>query len=257
AESLAIMVPKMLKKGGRSNLPEFGETYAAWDAYIQSDAFLTYLSKITGIPDLLYDPEYIGAGIHENFQGSRGNIHIDYNYHPTTGFHRRLNVICYITPDWHPSYGGGLKVYESGRKPRSGIRKKIDCLFNRCVIFETTESSWHGVDSIILPEELNDLTRKSITMYFYTKERPEEETAPRHSTIYYPGEVSDKFSEGYTLNAADVKDLTNFQARANALISNLYKEHSRLYENTTKLRERISKQNALIDRLKKMASSEV
>jgi Rps23 Pro-64 3,4-dihydroxylase Tpa1-like proline 4-hydroxylase len=229
---------KNAKKGGRSEVVSFGDTYRAWDALIQTPEFLSFLSEVTQIEDLLYDKDYIGAGIHENFEGNRGNIHIDYNHHPKTDYHRRLNMICYISPEWKAEYGGALKVYEDGKNPKEGERKKLSCLPNRCVLFETTERSWHGVESISLPDDKKHLTRKSITTYFYTEDRPDDETAPRHSTIYYPGELPERLVEGYSLARSDINELNNYQKRANALIASLYKEHSRLYEITSKLRHR-------------------
>ncbi len=248
---------KNAKKGGRSEVVSFGDTYRQWDALIQTPEFLSFLSEVTQIDDLLYDKDYIGAGIHENFEGSRGNIHIDYNHHPKTDYHRRLNMICYISPEWKAEYGGALKVYQDGKNPQSGVRKKLACLSNRCVLFETTEHSWHGVESIRLPDGKKHLTRKSITTYFYTKERPADETAPRHSTIYYPGELPERFVEGYGLEQADINELNNYQKRANALIANLYKEHSRLYEITSRLRQRANQLEQKVAKLEQRNSENV
>ena len=111
-------------------------------------------------------------------------------------------------------------------------------------MFETTEDSWHGVQSISFPKEITPLSRKSVTIYFYTKDRPVELTAPRHSTIYYPGEISDNIKVGRVLTEQDVFELKNFQNRSNTLIHNLYKEHSRLYERISKFK----KNNGLLKR---------
>lgn len=225
------------KKAGRSDVLEFGPSYVLWDKLIQSDAYLNLLSDISDIDDLLYDPLYNGAGVHENFEGMRGNIHIDFNYHPRTGYHRRLNAICYISPQWKEEYGGGLKLYEFGHRPQDGERKIVDCLPNRCVLFETTENSWHGVQSITLPEDKKSLTRKSITSYYYTQNRPVNLTFPRHSTIYYPGEISQSVAAQEILSQQDYNEIKSYQNRVNSLIGNLYKEHERLYEKINKLQE--------------------
>ena len=50
------------------------------------------------------------------------------------------------------------------------------------IIFETNEISFHGH-----PKQLNtpkDINRKSIATYYYTKNRPQEEMAEEHNTIY-------------------------------------------------------------------------
>jgi len=238
------------KKAGRSDVIQLGPTYRLWDKCLQSHQFLNLLSEITDIDDLLYDPTYNGAGTHENFEGKRGNIHIDYNYHPKTGLHRRLNAIVYITPGWKETYGGGLKVYQHGRTPNTGEKKTLACVPNRCVLFETTEHSWHGIESIQLPDDMKSLTRKSLSTYFYTQDRPEGLTFPRHSTIYYPGELSTSMRVGKVVTEEDLHDITAYQKRANGLIANLYKEHSRLLERVTKLRAAAERRNESSQRFK-------
>ena len=56
---------------------------------------------------------------------------------------------------------------------------RIAPLGGRCVIFETNDKTWHGH-----PEPLNcpkDVQRRSLALYFYTKEAPKGEA---HTTIY-------------------------------------------------------------------------
>ena len=52
------------------------------------------------------------------------------------------------------------------------------------MLFETNEYSWHGFPRIALPEDKRHLSRKSISIYLYTKDRPEGEIAPSHGTFY-------------------------------------------------------------------------
>lgn len=59
---------------------------------------------------------------------------------------------------------------------------KIAPVFNRCTMFETNEISFHGH-----PKPLNtqkNINRKSIAVYFYTKNRDPKEVAQEHNTIY-------------------------------------------------------------------------
>ena len=63
-------------KAGTSTVKDFGETFQQWDSYISSEKFSKLMEQITGINKLLYDPYYQGAGIHENFEGYRSNVHM-------------------------------------------------------------------------------------------------------------------------------------------------------------------------------------
>jgi hypothetical protein len=80
-------------------------------------------------------------------------------------------------------------------------------LFNRAVLFETNEYSWHGFPKIDLPEAERHGSRKSISIYLYTKERPSGEIAPPHGTFYVHRPFDKRFRQGYTLTEADVKEL--------------------------------------------------
>lgn len=59
---------------------------------------------------------------------------------------------------------------------------KIAPVFNRCAMFETNEISFHGHPKPLnTPEEIN---RKSIAVYYYTKNRDAKDIAKEHNTIY-------------------------------------------------------------------------
>ena len=65
---------------------------------------------------------------------------------------------------------------------RQYVREKFLPVFNRCVVFSTTEDSYHGH-----PHPLTcppDRTRKSLALYYYTNGRPEEERSTPHDTIF-------------------------------------------------------------------------
>jgi hypothetical protein len=55
-------------------------------------------------------------------------------------------------------------------------------LFNRMVVFSTTDFSYHGhPDTLQCPE---GMTRKSLALYYYTNGRPAEEMSAKHSTLF-------------------------------------------------------------------------
>ena len=91
-------------------------------------------------------------------------MHVDGNYHDATGLNRRMNALLYLNPNWRPDWGGEFGIYDgTGEK----CIKKVEPLFNRLVLFDTHDKSWHGLpDPVNFPD--ND-PRRSIILYYYTK----------------------------------------------------------------------------------------
>ena len=195
-------------KAVETELPKLGPAYARLDRLLRSPEFLGWLSEATGIPGLLYDPEYIGGGTHENRDGQELDFHVDFNYHPTTGLHRRLNLILFLNPEWRLEWGGALELCRNPwAEPGEEELIRVLPTANRAVIFETTETSWHGFPRIALPEAEKGRSRRSVAVYFYTRERPAEQTVAEHGTYYVPRGLPDRFRPGRTLDEADLKEL--------------------------------------------------
>ncbi|MBL8300158.1 MAG: 2OG-Fe(II) oxygenase [Rhodanobacteraceae bacterium] len=226
---------------------ELGPAYAALDDLVQSSAFLQRLSAITGIPDLRYDPGYFGGGTHENRNGQDLDPHIDFNRHPIEPWHRRINLIVYLNPEWDDAWGGLLELHSDPRAADNRITR-ITPLFNRCVIFETTEWSWHGFERIAVPAQRSDITRRSIALYFYTNERPTEELAPSHSTVYVERPLPERFRAGLTLTESDVDELRLLLARRDQHNQRLYRDISELNQRYTHVRQMLDR--GLIGRLR-------
>jgi hypothetical protein len=209
-------------KAVRMDVREISDTYRALDRSIQALEFLDLVSRITGIPDLLYDPDYIGGGTHENVQGQGLDPHVDFNYHPGTRWHRRLNLIVYLNPEWDEAWGGALELQSDPWNEGANRRRSIAPRFNRCVIFETTEASWHGFPRIDLPAERRELTRKSFAIYLYTRERPPAQTAAPHATIYVPDTRPEEIVPGTRLSEAQVAEIDRRFAQLRGQLRFLY-----------------------------------
>jgi hypothetical protein len=204
-----------------------GPAYAELDSLIQSKAFLDLVSQLTGIPDLLYDPWYFGGGTHENRHGQDLDPHVDFNRHPVTGWHRRLNLIVYLNPDWDPAWGGCLGLHRDPRAADDEIIR-IAPLDNRCVIFETHETSWHGFERIDLPPAQRTQSRRSIALYFYSEQRPAEELADPHSTVYVDRPAPDWLQPGHTLSENDAEAVRAMLTRRDQHIQRLYADIARI-----------------------------
>jgi len=216
-----------------------GPAFSALDDLVQSGEFLTLVGRVTGIADLLYDPWYFGGGTHENRNGQDLDAHVDFNRHPVEKWHRRLNLIVYLNHEWNDAWGGSLELHSDPRSPDDRVTK-ITPLYNRAVIFETTEWSWHAFPRIALPADKQGLTRKSIALYFYTTQRPADELADTHSTIYVDQPLPKRFQAGMTLGATDVEDLQTLLTRRDH-------HNQRLYREVTSLTKQLEQAQAAIN----------
>lgn len=146
--------------------------------HLNSGIFLKFLEELTGIQGLLPDPDVAGSLRHFEPGGCLG-VHADFNYHPRLRLDRRLNLIVYLNRDWRPEWGGQLELWDAAM---TQCVRRIDPAFNRCVIFNSTDFTFHGFpDALRCPPSE---TRKSLQLYYFTNGRPAEEIAPPHATVF-------------------------------------------------------------------------
>jgi Rps23 Pro-64 3,4-dihydroxylase Tpa1-like proline 4-hydroxylase len=194
-------------KAVNTKIRQISPTYEELYELISSGEFLDLISQVSGIPELLPDPAHYGGGTHENRHGQDLDPHVDFNYDEPQKLHRRLNLIVYLNKDWNPDWGGSLEIHSNPRRPLENQIHSYAPTFNRAVLFETNEYSWHGFPKIELPEAERHRSRKSISIYLYTRDRPADEIAPVHGTFYVHRPLDKRFRAGYTLTEADMKDL--------------------------------------------------
>ena len=160
----------------------FGEKTKEFMHYLNSQPFLEFLTELTGIENLIPDPNYDGGGMHQIPPGGMLKIHADFNKHPRTKLDRRLNVLIYLNEDWKEEYGGQFELWDVDMK---GCRKSILPVFNRMAMFSTTSTSYHGNPNVVRCPE--GRSRKSLALYYYTNGRPVEEMAVSeadHNTLF-------------------------------------------------------------------------
>jgi len=226
--------------GGKSTqerVRALGKEFRRLDDAVQSPDFLNLIEIITGVGKLQYDPYYFGGGTHENREGQDLDAHVDFNYHPVTRQHRRLNLIIYLNEEWQNEWGGSLQLHRDPYlDPREDDIITVTPLLNRCVIFETNEYSWHGFERIQLPEGRKHISRKSFALYFYTDSRPAQETAEEHSTVYVERHLPQRFVAGMQLEPEDLQQIHLLLARRDQHLKRLYRNIQRLYGEVNRLR---------------------
>jgi Rps23 Pro-64 3,4-dihydroxylase Tpa1-like proline 4-hydroxylase len=147
--------------------------------HLNSMTFLEFLSKVTGIDNLIPDPSFDGGGLHQIVPGGKLGVHADFNKHHQYGLDRRLNLLLYLNKNWKDEYGGNLELWD---REMTRCEARVAPLFNRVMIFSTTDFTFHGhPDPLRCPE---GMTRKSMALYYFSNGRPAEEVSGQHSTIF-------------------------------------------------------------------------
>lgn len=157
---------------------------------LNSSIILRAMGDRLAIPKLVPDAYFTGGGLNVTMPGGLLDVHVDGNYHDATGLNRRLNALVYLNRGWQPEWGGEFGAYDSTGEV---CLKKIAPLFNRLVIFDSHDFSFHGLpDPIAFP---TGTSRKSILLYYYTLEsRPESQIAVKapHSALWIKRNLFDK-----------------------------------------------------------------
>ena len=115
--------------------------------------------------------ETVGGGYHLIPPGGRLEVHTDFNRSPKSGLFRRLNVLTYLNDGWDDP--GGLLLL---RGPDGDVEVVPE--FGRTVIFETSDTSWHGHP---MPASR---WRKSVAAYLFSPEQPPGYRED-HSTVFW------------------------------------------------------------------------
>lgn len=174
----AIEVKKLL-----NHWDKFGpETYRLF-TYLNSHEFIAQLELLT---ECRLFPDYglNGGGLHTHGQGGKLNVHLDYSIHPKMKLERRLNILIYLTPNWQDEWGGFLGLWEQaqGTKSPGNLVKQIAPKFNRAVIFDTTQNSWHGLPEVITCP--SNISRNSLAVYYLCE--PRNNAQDRGKALFAP-----------------------------------------------------------------------
>jgi Rps23 Pro-64 3,4-dihydroxylase Tpa1-like proline 4-hydroxylase len=159
---------------------------------LNSESFVGYLEKLTGIKGLSSDPYLHGGGLHCTKKGGKLDIHLDYSIHPKLNLERRLNLILYLTPNWKKEWGGNLELWN---KDMIKCEERVMPLFNRAALFNTDDISFHGH-----PDPLNideDKARCSIALYYLTTPRRSANPRSRAHFFARPSDPKDKEIEEF------------------------------------------------------------
>lgn len=181
------MSDRYQQKSACNSTRDMGPATRALVQFLNGQEMIMFLEKLTGIEGLVPDPFLAGGGLHQLREGGFLGVHADFNFQKHMRLDRRINLLVYLNKDWEEDWGGNLELWDTGMK---ACVKRYTPEFNRCVIFNTTDKSFHGNPQPVAAPD--GRIRRSIAMYYYTNGRPDGEVADEHMTLfqYRPGEGS-------------------------------------------------------------------
>ncbi len=180
-------------------------------AELNSRAMLDFLEALTGIEGLIPDPHFEGAALHQILPGGKLAVHADFNRDLRRDLERRVNVLIYLNEDWDEDWGGHLELWN---RDMTACVSRIAPLANRCVVFSTSSTSFHGhPDPLTCPK---GVTRRSIALYYYSRGR-DDGPVDFHGTLWQarPGH-DDPASGDQVAHPAPVEDAAPAAPRSGA-----------------------------------------
>jgi Rps23 Pro-64 3,4-dihydroxylase Tpa1-like proline 4-hydroxylase len=142
--------------------------------YFTSNKFISELEKLTDMNGLLIDNNIYGGGLCISGNGDYLQKHIDFNYNNDIQLYRAVNVILYLNRDWTEEDGGLFELYDK----HLVLQKTIVPSINKVMIFKSNNSTIHGFSKI------HKDSRKSLNLWYYTKDPPPSVDKEPHKTIW-------------------------------------------------------------------------
>lgn len=130
----------------------------------QDPRVIQVVERITGIPKQLPDQHLYAGGLSMMRTGDFLDPHIDNSHDGEQKLYRRLNLLYYVTPNWKLESGGHLELWD--KKVKQPV--VIPSLFNRLVLMETHDLSWHSVSKVVAAGGF----RRCVSNYYFSEESP-------------------------------------------------------------------------------------
>lgn len=126
----------------------------------QEPAVVAAIGAVTERRDLEPDPTLYASGISVMGRGDFLNPHLDNSHDGDQRRYRALNLLLYVTPDWDPSWGGNLELWDRARRTPVTVPAR----FGRLVVMATGPDSWHSVSRV-----RGDRPRLCLSNYYFAQ----------------------------------------------------------------------------------------
>jgi len=145
---------------------------------LASEEFITSMQTLSGIDKLSFDDQFAGGGMHITKSSGILDVHVDFNFSEKLQLYRRLNILIYLNEEWQEDWGGNIELWD---KEVKNCVHSFSPILNRCLIFSTSDYSFHGVTAVTTPP---GFVRKSFAIYLYNKRPSASVYGEFHSTVF-------------------------------------------------------------------------
>ena len=115
--------------------------------YFHSEKFTEFISEVTGIKDLIPDRSMRWSGLRTMEEGSYQLIHSDARKHPQNYLTKELTCLFYLNDGYvKENHEGCLEIWDDQMSKRM---HEIEPINNRMVVFVNSETSYHGVPTVL------------------------------------------------------------------------------------------------------------
>ena len=151
-----------------SNVDDFDPLMKSIIYAFQSQRVVRLIEEIVNCSDLIPDKSLYAAGLSSMSKGNFLLPHLDNAMNHDRTLWRHFNLLYYVSPGREEEDGGNFELWPNG----PGLeRLTINAKFNRLVLMNCNDDSWHSVSPV-----KSDLIRACLSSYYFSKNKPREDS---------------------------------------------------------------------------------
>ncbi len=143
---------------------------------IQDPKVVAVIEEITGIEKQVPDMSRLAGGVSALLKGHYINPHLDNSHDADRKLYRTVNMLYYVSPNWQLENGGNYELWDEAVKNRI----IVPSFFNRLVVMETNQTSWHAVNPVLC-----DAPRCCVFNYYFSEKSPKGEDYFHSASLFF------------------------------------------------------------------------
>jgi Rps23 Pro-64 3,4-dihydroxylase Tpa1-like proline 4-hydroxylase len=130
---------------------------------IQDPRVIAVIEEITEIKNQVPDKSRIAGAVSTLLKGHYINPHLDNSHDIEKKLYQTVNLLYYVSPHWKLENGGNYELWDESITNRM----IVPSLFNRLLVMETNQTSWHSVNRVVC-----NAPRCCVFNYYFSENPP-------------------------------------------------------------------------------------